>query len=73
MQCICKKCQKSFNIENIEGTENLKCLRELPEMSKPEESHFVEFGTSTGISFMTSAGKKKMEAGKKYDQELNEI
>lgn len=43
------------------------------ERSKREDSNFMEFGTSTGISFITSKGIKEMEPGKSYDQNLDEI
>ncbi len=44
-----------------------------PERSKREDSYSVEFGSDTGISFLTSEGIKKLEPGKKYDKNLNEI
>lgn len=32
-----------------------------------------EYGTATGISFITSKGIKKMEPGKSYDENIDEI
>ncbi len=44
-----------------------------PERSKREDSYFVEFGCSVPIAFNTSEGRKVMQPGKSYDQNLNEI
>lgn len=53
------------NLIKIDGTpieSNYKkdCIRE-------------EFGSSIGISFITSEGIKKMEPGKTYDKNINEL
>ncbi len=34
---------------------------------------FTEFGCSSPISFLTPVGVKRMEPGKSYDENLNEI
>jgi uncharacterized Zn finger protein len=38
-----------------------------------EKIYQEEFGCSIPISFNTSSGKKRMEPGKMYDKDLNEI
>jgi len=34
---------------------------------------YEEFGTLTGLRFMTSDGIKRMETGKSYDRDLDEL
>lgn len=44
-----------------------------PERSKREDSYLVEFGTDTGISFITQEGIKTLNPDTRYDKDLNEI
>jgi hypothetical protein len=45
-----------------------------PERLTPEDSYYYsEFGCSIPTLFNTSHGIKRMEPGKRYDQDLNEI
>jgi len=48
-------------------------MHNQPERLNPEDNYFVEFGCSTPIRFNTSEGIKRMEPGKPYDENLNEI
>jgi hypothetical protein len=41
--------------------------------SPDSKEEIVELGTCSGIRFMTSEGEKRMEPGKRYDQNLNEL
>ena len=46
---------------------------EQPECSKKEVSYYSEFGCSSPVVFNTSEGRKTMQPGKSYDENLNEI
>jgi len=45
-----------------------------PERLNPEDSNiYSEFGCSIPVNFITSKGIKRLEPGKRYDTNLNEI
>ncbi len=45
----------------------------MPLPAPPEGSIFIELGTSTGVSFMTSEGIKRLKPGVSYDENLDEM
>lgn len=84
-QCECKNCCEekksypdnhfsSFEEMIVYGTELGVAIDAIPsqECKEYHQNSFIEFGTATGISFLTSCGVKKLEPGKSYDENLDE-
>ena len=68
--CLCGFREYSPDSSNREYSQSLI----IDGISQEIRHRLVSYlGTSTGVCFMTSKGIKRMEPGKRYDRNLNEI
>lgn len=69
----CERCSYELGSQGCDYSHGLKCTCNQPDSSKREDFYHEEFGSTTGIRFNTSEGIKKLEPGKVYDRNINEI